>query len=991
MCVVALGGLLAAYRQGRVETQRLQTTFDQRLLRLAASYQQRLAEELQQRQVLLGAAHELLIERFFSEDSTPVPTTFQMRRDEDQAWRRFDRASAAFIHKDFEPNVKTLHYAYQSQSLWEQLVPLLSTSFRAVYFISETRMTRIWPSDIVTAHRADHDVTQEFFYSLVKPENNPSKEPRWTPIYYDFYSKVWMITLAFPVYDQQEFVGIMAADLDVTFLLKKLSNINVDGDDIKAFIFNDKGQLILHSDQQQLLPSDAGREYPLLNEFSETRQDITTYIQAVISGVIPSGSIQHQVFDGVLQHVSHHPLDKMTWYISLYYPDTVITTNLKKTLGDIYVNIILLTVCISLALYLSLNYFVVNRIRALANATALVSPESWEVKVSEQGNDEISFLGRRFNIMLSKINDLVRGLNENIAKLEVANLKSDRLITAIENSTSMVVILNKHWVLEYANACFWQTSGYSPSDNLSREEALLYRRGADNVPELRDIVAVLHDEHSNNAARQSDWRAEYLAQRKDSSTFWLMQSVSGVFSASGELEYFIAVGQYSTDLKQNQQKIEQLAYYDHLTGLHNRVLFKEQLRTALHVCQRDKTHFALMYLDLDHFKHINDTLGHEAGDKLLVEVANRIKECLREEDVIARLGGDEFSVLLHQVGSAQYAYVVANKIIAALNRPLSLMGQEVVIGASIGITMLPDDSLQLDSLMKNADLAMYKAKEKGRNTFQFYTADMNDQIEKRLAMERDLRRALKNQEFELYYQPVIDLQTNKIVAAEALLRWHHPDKGMVSPLDFIPIAEESGLIVPIGKWVLRNACLQAKNIQKALHFPLRIAVNVSARQLHDNGFVVAVASVLRDLRLAPEWLSVELTETTLMADGDKAIEQLRLIRALGVGIAIDDFGTGYSSLSYLKRLPVDTLKIDRTFVEGLPDNEEDCAIATLIGAMANSLKYKVIVEGVENAEQLEFLMRCGCGYAQGFLFSRPVPADQLLQLLFDSIYIDGSQ
>src|SRR5690606_6879647 len=359
-----------------------------------------------------------------------------------------------------------------------------------------------------------------------------------------------------------------------------------------------------------------------------------------------------------------------------------------------------------------------------------------------------------------------------------------------------------------------------------------------------------------------------------------------------------------------------------------------------------KSHFALMYLDLDHFKRINDTLGHEAGDALLIEVAARIKQCLREDDIVARLGGDEFAILLHQVGSAQYAYVAANKVIAALNQPLSLSGQEVVVGVSIGITLAPDDSQHVDTLMKNADLAMYQAKEKGRNTFQFYTADMNAQVEQRLALESDLRQALKNQEFELYYQPIIDLRSGKIVSAEALLRWHHPCRGLVSPQDFIPVAEDSGLIVPIGKWVVRTACQQAKNIQKALHRPLKIAVNVSARQLHDSGFVAAFKAALEDIRVAPEWLSVELTETTLMADGDKAIERLEQIRAMGVSIAIDDFGTGYSSLSHLKRLPVNTLKIDRSFVEGLPEDEEDRAITTLIVAMANSLNYKVVVEGV---------------------------------------------
>lgn len=867
VCVVALGGILAAFRQERVESERLQTTYDQRLQRLAASYQRRVAEELQQRQELLNAAHQILQTQLFGDGVSQPPPDFALARDEDGAWRLFDGISAVFVHRDMPTNAETLTHIFRSRVVMEQVVPLLTTSFSAVYFITDTRMTRIWPTDIVVAHQPDHDVTQEIFYTLVTPANNPTREPRWTPIYFDFYTQAWMISLIFPVYEtaahvpveEHKFVGVMGADLDVTFLLKTLSNLNVDGDDIKSFIFDDQGELILHSDQR--LPGAASdtQSYQRLSESAEIDKAITGYIHRAVNQEIAPGGITYSAIDGVQQHISYHPLENMNWYLSLYYPSTMIDEKLRATLSDIYFNIVVLTLLLSFILYCGLQYFVIRRIRALAAATASVSAKNWTTKVPEDGADEISFLGRSINIMLVKINDLIEGLNVNIGQLEQVNLAA----------------------------------------------------------------------------------------------------------------------------KEDQFKMEQLAYYDHLTGLHNRILFKDHLRTTLQVCQRDKSHFALMYLDLDHFKRINDTLGHEAGDTLLIEVARRIKECLREEDVVARLGGDEFAVLLHQVGSPQYAYIVANKVIAALNRPLLLSGQEVVIGVSIGITLAPDDSLQLDALMKNADLAMYQAKEKGRNTFQFYTADMNHEVEFRLALESDLRSALKNQEFELYFQPVIDLQTGKIVCAEALLRWHHPVRGMVSPVDFIPVAEDSGLIVPIGNWVMRAACQQAKNIQKALHRPLGIAVNVSARQLHDNGFVDALKAALEEIRIAPEWLSVELTETTLMADGNNAVERLRRIQAMGVSIAIDDFGTGYSSLSNLKRLPINTVKIDRSFVEGLPGDEEDRAITTLIVAMANSLNYKVIVEGVETAAQLTFLTLCGCDYAQGYYFSKPVPADELMQLLFD--------
>lgn len=978
VCIVALGGVLAAVRQQRVEAQRTQAIYDQRLQRLGASYQQRMAEELQQRQQLLGAAHAALIQQL-SADNDHLPVPPPIPRDQDQAWRLFDGISAVFVHRDAELDEQTQSYIFRSQPVWEQLIPLLSSSFRAVFFITETRMTRIWPAHIVAEHLPDHDVTRELFYTLATPANNPSRAPRWTPIYYDFYAQEWMISLILPVYRHEQFIGVMGADLDARFLLERLPSLQVDDDEIKAFIFDNQGRLIISSDLWR--PAVANLQADnLLNTASAAQLDIAGYINDVIKGHIARGTVEVRQLNGGEQHISYYPLNNMNWYISLYYPKTAIDEKLKTTLIDMYTNIILLTLFVSLVLYFGINYVVIKRVRALAEATASVSRENWSVTVPEQGNDELSVLARCINVMLLKINDLVEGLNANIEQLQDVNLKAKKLMTAIENSTSIVVILNRDWHLEYANAQFWQSSGYTPADGLTGDQALLFTREMAESCVLDDIIAMLTEGH---ALLQKDWRAEYLALRKDGSGFWMMQSVSAVFSAVGELEYFVAVGHDSTDLKLNQQKMEQLAYYDHLTGLHNRILFKDQLRIALHASQRDKSHFALMYLDLDHFKRINDTLGHEAGDTLLIEVARRIRHCLREEDIVARLGGDEFAVLLPQVGSAQYAYVVANKIITALNQPLPLEGQEVVVGVSIGITLAPDDTPDLDALMKNADLAMYQAKEKGRNTLQFYTADMNEQVEYRLALESDLRSAIKNQEFELYYQPIVCLKTYRTVSAEALLRWHHPTRGLVSPEDFIPVAEESGLIVPIGKWVMRTACQQAKNIHKALRVPLKIAVNVSARQLRDNGFVTAVQAALDEILIAPEWLSVELTETTLMEEGDKAIERLQRLRAMGIGISIDDFGTGFSSLSQLKRLPVNTLKIDRSFVEGLPGDEEDRAITTLIVAMANSLNYEVVVEGVETASQLTFLTLCDCDFAQGFYFSKPLPSDQLMQLLFE--------
>lgn len=970
---VTLSGLLAALRQEWVERQRLEANYDTQLKQTAKGYQRQLADELAQRQHLLEAAHGILLQRLADDNAAPLPESTLVQGD-DLAWRSLDGISAVFIHRDSPPDATTHNYIARTRQVWEEIIPLLSTNFNSVYFVSSSRMSRIWPGDVVINHRADHDITQENLYIFASPQNNPLRQPRWVPFYFSDYIDVWMLTLVIPVYLNDEFIGVMGGTINGGELLEQVIVPSVEKRDINTIVFNDKGQLIERSDQHQV-----GLEDPAL----------TRYLEQAANGEIASGSISLRQVGGESQHIGYFTLDNMNWMMALHYPQALIRTKLATTLSDIYINILILITFLSLILYLSIRYFVVQRVRALALATASISQHDWAVRVPQTGQDEISFLGRCINEMLLKINDLIDGLNSNIQQLERANLEARQLLVAIESSTSMVVILNKAWELEYANAQFWHVSGYSQADNLVGKNALLLEGNAANTFQLKDIVAQLYGEtagqHSGlagNAHSTNDWRAEYQATRRDGSHFWITQTISAIFSETGELEYFIAVGHDSTDRKANQERMEHLAYYDQLTGLHNRVLFKDQLRKALNSCQRNNTQFSLMYLDLDHFKRINDTLGHEAGDVLLVEVARRLRTCLREEDIVARLGGDEFAVLLQQVTNPQYAYSVANKIIAALNQPLVLHGKEVVIGVSIGITMAPNDSEDSDSLMKNADLAMYRAKEKGRNKFQFYTADMNVQVEYRLALENDLRRALKNQEFELYYQPVVDLRTGQIVSAEALMRWNHPQHGMIQPEAFIPVAEESGLIVPMGKWVIYNACQQAKNIHKALRRPITIAVNISARQLLDKNFVEGFRTALKETRIAPEWLAVELTETAVMTNGDRAIERLQQVRDMGISIAIDDFGTGYSSLSHLKRLPVDTLKIDRSFVEGLPTDEEDRAIVTLIVSMANSLDYRIVVEGVETSAQLTFLTLCGCEYAQGYYFGEPMSADKFLQRLF---------
>lgn len=436
--------------------------------------------------------------------------------------------------------------------------------------------------------------------------------------------------------------------------------------------------------------------------------------------------------------------------------------------------------------------------------------------------------------------------------------------------------------------------------------------------------------------------------------------------------------------KNSEARLKYLAHYDSLTGLPNRALFRDRLVHAIARADRDNHMLALMFIDLDRFKTINDTLGHHVGDLLLKNVAERIRSCIREEDTAARLGGDEFTVILEHIVSPEDASSVAQKIIDELSLPLNLLGNEAYVTASIGISIYPADKTDMDGLLKNADAAMYNAKETGRNNFQFYAEEMNVKALGRLELENSLRHALERDEFVLHYQPKISLDSGEIAGMEALLRWVHPQRGVVSPLEFIPLLEKTGLINEVGNWLIRAACKQNKRWIDAGFPPMRVAVNLSAKQFQHNNLLEHVSRALADSGLSGDYLELEVTENLLMQNPDYTIDVLYRMGAMGVvRIDMDDFGTGYSSLNSLKRFPISTVKIDKSFVQGIPDKAEDVAIVTAVIAMAKSLKLRVIAEGVENEDQLAMLSKLGCDEIQGYVLSRPLPAEDFTEWLRD--------
>jgi len=546
-----------------------------------------------------------------------------------------------------------------------------------------------------------------------------------------------------------------------------------------------------------------------------------------------------------------------------------------------------------------------------------------------------------------------------------------RLAASVFDSAQEAIIITDqdHRVVQ-ANRAFTEVTGLT-GDEMGGRDLVAFMRPADsdNTYWFAQVREQLQQE--------SAWSGEVWYPRATGEYFPAWQTISAVHDDAGESLRYIYIFNDISERKASEARIRRLAHYDVLTGLPNRALVTERLRDAVHraVERRGAGHeamLAVLFVDLDHFKDVNDALGHPVGDQLLQRVAQRLGHALRAQDTLGRLGGDEFLVLLEGLSRPEDAAAVARKIRRALAEPQVVEGQEIFIGASIGIALFPTDGRTPETLIQNADTAMYQAKDRGRNTFQFYTTELGEQTRERFDMEGGLRRAVERDELALHFQPQARLADDQVFGAEVLLRWHSPELGMVPPDRFIPIAEDSGLIHRIGHWVLEAACTQARRWEVAGQ-PLRISVNLSGAQIVHGDVVREVRHVLQQTGLTPDLLELEITEGFVIGHAERGAETLRQLRALGVSLAIDDFGTGYSSLSYLKRLPVQRLKIDRSFIRDLPDDADDCAIVSTVMAMAHSLGLEVVAEGVEVQAHQRYLNELGCQYYQGYLLSKPLP------------------
>ncbi len=540
------------------------------------------------------------------------------------------------------------------------------------------------------------------------------------------------------------------------------------------------------------------------------------------------------------------------------------------------------------------------------------------------------------------------------------------------NANEAILISDANNNVLAVNPAFTAISGYTAEEVLGRNPHIL-ASGLMDADFYRKMWASL--------ATTGKWQGEIVDRRKDGQIYAEWLSVSALHNDDGKLTHYVALMTDISERKAAEERMSFLAQHDILTGLPNRMLFLDRLQQAITYAERQQTNVAILFLDLDRFKNVNDTVGHQIGDALLQEVARRIRFCVRSSDTISRQGGDEFVIMLPSLEDLGDIVHVVDKLIENIGKPYYLNGHVMHVTTSVGVSVYPQDGSESEALIRNADTAMYQAKYAGRNDYRFFTQEMNRAIATRVRMENKLRHALHNAELLLHYQPKVNLRTGEIIAVEALVRWQHPEDGLVSPAEFIPIAEETGMIVPLGEWVLNEACRQNQEWRMMGLREIVMAVNLSPAQFQDRELISVVLAALASSGMPASSLELEITESAMMRSPDQAIIMLNKISALGIRVSIDDFGTGYSSLSHLKKFPIDELKVDQSFVRDLTIDNDDAAIVSAVIGMAKSLGLSVIAEGVETLEQLRFLEGLDCDQIQGYLFSKPLPADEFRKLL----------
>lgn len=692
----------------------------------------------------------------------------------------------------------------------------------------------------------------------------------------------------------------------------------------------------------------------------------------LIMGQSPRGDVLSHSFDLVYRDDEPFNLGRIT-----------ITAGLEHVYQDLWhrVGVIIATqfftiFFISILILWIFRHLVTRHLTAMAGYTRDLSLKTLSRPLKLERPDTPGNRRDELGLVTDAINEMRERLNEDVARRERDAADILKFSQAIEQSPSSVLICDRQWHIEYANQKFSQLTGYTQEDIIGKHPSALVDQSM-NSREAWHLWQAIRLQ----VKRVGVWQGEVNSVRRNGERYWEQLVVTPIKDSNSDTTGYLILGEDISIRKRYEQQLLRQANYDVLTGLPNRMLALDRLKLAIAQARRNETQVGVMFLDLDNFKHINDTLGHDAGDTLLIEASKRVSSCLRGTSTVARLGGDEFLVVLPGLSGPDAACQVADRILKTFSTPFMLGGQEVFVTTSIGIATFPQDSDNSGTLLQHADAAMYEAKHKGKSAYSRFTPEMTEISHERLQMESYMRKAMELGEFELYFQPIIDTHSGKLVSAEALLRWNNPALGMVMPDRFIPLAEETGLIIPIGEWVIQEACKAARNWQTLTGNPIGVAVNVSPRQFRDPGFTDAVMRALDASGLSPKLLELEITERLILDNSIETADILRKLDRSGIRLTVDDFGTGYSALSYLKSYPFDTLKIDKSFIQDVLTENDDASLVRAIITMAHSLGLKVVAEGVEAEAQTHFLKEEHCDYSQGYFYSTPLPEQDFIQWL----------
>lgn len=636
-------------------------------------------------------------------------------------------------------------------------------------------------------------------------------------------------------------------------------------------------------------------------------------------------------------------------------------------------NVLIAMALLSFAMILPIAYYMGARlarpITQLADSISKTDKSDLSVRAPVDGDGEIRELAVHFNQYMDRLEEYRAELENEIDERKRAEQQLKLYAMVFENALEGISITDREGHMIAVNQAFHTITGYEESEVLGKNPRILKSDRHD---------AKFYEDMWISLKEKGSWHGEIWNRRKNGESYPEILSISSIRDASGEVVNYLAVFHDISDMKLKDEQIEHQVYHDALTGLPNRILAQDRLSVAIAHARREGTRIVVLSLDLDNFKTVNDSLGHSYGDALIQEVANRLMERFRDADTVARLGGDEFLILLEHVEDELEAVELAERALGAFSIPFYLDGNELPVTTSVGVTMYPDDGTDPGTLMKNADMAMFQSKGQGKNSYSLFTQEMNTRIFRRLEMEKGMRHALKEGEFTVYFQPKVDIATGDVAGMEALVRWQKPDGTVISPADFIPLAEETGLIVPLGEFVLEASCKALQVFDGLGYSDMKMSVNLSPVQFGEEGLVDMVVSSLKRNGIPPSRLELEVTESTLIIDLEASVAKLTELVEHGISIAIDDFGTGHSSLYYLKKLPIDVLKIDRSFVRDLPEDESDAQIVKTIVLMAHSLGISTVAEGVETTEQLDMMKGFGCDLVQGFYYSPPLPLEDII-------------